>query len=55
MIGNPEEATLEWMQAKVGGVDEVKGAALAADLEASASVQAVARGHHTSAVFHAKK
>jgi hypothetical protein len=55
VIGNPEEATLEGMQAKAGEVDEVKRAALAADLEASVSVQAVARGHHTSAVFHAKR
>ena len=42
-------------QAKAGEVDEVKRAASAVDLEASVSAQAVARGHHMSAVFHARR
>ena len=38
-----------------GKAVEVKRAALVEDLGASVSAQAVARGHHTSAVFHAKR
>ena len=52
---DPEEVTLDGVQAKAAEVDEVKRAALGEDLGASVSAQAVAREHHTSAVFHAKR
>ena len=55
MKGDLEKGAPDGVQAKVGEVDEVKREALVEDLGASVSAQAVARGHHTSAVFHAKR
>jgi len=41
------------LQARAVEVDVAKRGVLVVDLVASVSVQAVARGHHTSAVFRA--
>lgn len=41
------------VQARAAEVDVAKRGVLVGDLVASVSAQAVARGHHTSAVFHA--
>ena len=50
---NPEEMTLGGVQARAVKVDVAKRGVVVVDLLASVSAQAVARGHHTSAVFHA--
>ena len=50
---DPEEVTLDGVQAKAAEVDEVKRAALGEDLGASVFVQAAARGHHMSVVCRA--
>ena len=50
--GDLEKGAPDGVQAKVG---EVKREALVEDLGASVSAQAVAKGRHTNAVFHAKR
>ena len=51
MLRDPEEMTLG-VQARAVEVDVAKRGVLVVDLVASVSAQAVARGQHTSAVFH---
>ena len=53
MERDPEKVTPDGVQAKAAEVDAAKKKALVEDLVASVSAQAVARGHHTSAVFPA--
>jgi len=53
VLRDPEEMTLGGMQARAVEVDVAKRGVLVGDLVASVSAQAVARGHHTSAVYHA--
>jgi hypothetical protein len=50
---DPEKVTPDGVQAKAAEVDAVKRGVLVGDMVASVSAQAVARGHHTSVVFHA--
>jgi hypothetical protein len=53
VLRDPEEMMLGGVQARAAEVDVAKRGVLVGDLVASVSAQAVARGHHTSAVFHA--
>ena len=53
MERDPEKVTPDGVQAKAAEVDAVKRGVLVGDMVASVSAQAVARGHHTSVVFHA--
>ena len=53
MLRDPEEIVLAGVQARAAEVDVAKRGVLVGDLVASVSAQAVARGHHTSAVSHA--
>jgi len=53
VLRDPEEIVLVGVQARAAEVDVAKRGVLVGDLVASVSAQAVARGHHTSAVSHA--
>jgi hypothetical protein len=53
VLRDPEKIVLAGVQAKAAEVDVAKRGVLVGDLVASVSAQAVARGHHTSAVFRA--
>ncbi|NIR14821.1 MAG: hypothetical protein GWN86_13085 [Desulfobacterales bacterium] len=55
MLRDPEEMMLGEVQATGVEVDAVKRGVLVGDLVASVSARAVARGHHTSVVFRAKR
>ena len=53
MLRDPEGIVLAGVQARAAEVEVAKRGVLVGDLVASVSAQAVARGHHTSAVSHA--
>jgi hypothetical protein len=53
VLRDPKEIVLARVQAKAAEVDVAKRGGVVGDLVASVFAQAVARGHHTSAVFHA--
>jgi len=51
VLKDPEEIVLAGVQARAAEVDVAQRGVLVGDLVASVSAQAVARGHHMSAVF----
>jgi len=53
VLRDPEGIVLAGVQARAAEVEVAKRGVLVGDLVASVSAQAVARKHHTSAVFRA--